>query len=176
MTHRSSWTYGALILTTLLGATACSSSTSGGTGGNGGGGTTTGHGGHGGGASTSSSTSSSSGDTCHGDAATWMPLTTGPIACTSNADCCVIINGCLSQAQIVSAASKDQAKAAWPYCDSMCNDCIPPAIEVGCENGTCVGTVVDFADASTDLLMDHCGVNTPIGATPGKLHFGCGGG
>ncbi|APR84729.1 Hypothetical protein A7982_10078 [Minicystis rosea] len=87
----------------------------------------------------------------------------------------MIINGCLSQAQIVAAAKKDQAKAAWPYCDSLCNDCIPPAIQVGCDNGVCAGTVVDFADASTDLLMDHCGIDAPVGATPNKLHFGCGG-
>lgn len=63
---------------------------------------------------------------CHGDAATWASLTTGPLPCTENSDCCVVVNGCLSQSQIVAASSQAEAKAAWPYCDSECNLCIPP--------------------------------------------------
>jgi hypothetical protein len=152
---------------------ACSSSTTSGGGGNGG---TGGHAASSSSSTSSSTSSSGAGGGCQGNQASWDALTAAPIACTSNSDCCVIVNGCLSQAQIVAATKKTEAAAAWPYCESMCNDCIPPAIQVGCDNGTCVGTVVGFPDASPDLLMDHCGVDTPIGFTPGKLHFGCGGG
>jgi hypothetical protein len=151
-------------------ALACGSSTGGGSGG------------HAAGSSTSASSGTASntggsdaGGGCHGDAATWASLTQGPIACTQNSDCCVIVNGCLSESQIVAATKKDQAKAAWPYCDSMCNNCIPPPVDVACSNGTCVGTVVPFQDAGPDLFMDHCGVNALAGTPSTQLHFSCGG-
>jgi hypothetical protein len=146
-----------------------SSTSSSGAGGHGGSG---GHSGHGG----ATTGTGGSGGACHGDAASWAALTQAPVACTSNADCCVIINGCLSEAQVVSADNQAAAKTAWPYCESLCNDCIPPAIVVGCENGECAAKVVDFADASPDLLMDHCGVDPVVGLSSVKLHFGCGGG
>jgi hypothetical protein len=173
MNHSSSlpWCFTALLLTV---AAACSSSTGGGNGGHGGGTGNTGGSGHGGNASSSSS--SGAGGGCQGDSATWATLTAGPIACTQNSDCCVIVNGCISEAQIVSATNEAAAKTAWPYCESQCNDCIPPAIQVGCDNGVCAGTVVDFADASPDLLMDHCGTDPPVNPVAGKLHFTCGGG
>ncbi len=162
---------------------ACSSSTGSGTtsttstsststtGGSGGGSTTTGAGG----SSTTTGSGGSGGESCHGDATTWAALTSGPITCTKNSDCCVILNGCLSAAQIVSEANQATAKSAWPYCDTMCNDCIPPAIVVGCEDGECAGKEVDFSDASPDLMMDHCGVDPVVGLSSVKLHFGCGG-
>jgi len=149
--RRSGW-IGAGLIGAL--AAACGSS------GNGGGGT--------------AGNTTGTGGACHGDSSVWTVLTQGPIACTQNSDCCVIVNGCLSQSQIVAATNKDQAKAAWPYCDSMCNACIPPAVEVGCQGGTCVGQVVPVPDASTDLLMDHCGA-VPVGGTASKLLFSCGG-
>ncbi|MFO0757832.1 MAG: hypothetical protein U0359_15155 [Byssovorax sp.] len=148
--------------------TTTTSATTGAGGGSGGGSTTAGTGG-------GTGTGGGMGD-CHGDATQWAALTQGPIACTKNSDCCVLVNGCYSQAQIVSAANEAAAKDAWPYCDSMCNDCIPPAIVVGCDNGTCAGKEVDFSDASPDLLMDHCGEDPQVGLSSVKLHFGCGGG
>jgi hypothetical protein len=161
----------AVLATALL--TACSSSS----GGNGGGGT-------GGSASTTSgSTSTTSGSTstgtgtgsgCVGDSQTWASLTAGPFTCTQNSDCCVIVNGCTNEAQIVSATNQAAAKAAWPTCENLCTDCIPPAIKVGCVNGVCAGEVVPFPDASADLLQDHCGVDAPVPATPSKLTFHCG--
>ena len=116
----------------------------------------------------------SDGGLCHGDQTAWAMLTAGPIACTKNSDCCVIVNGCYSQTQVVAAANKDEAKAAWPTCDDRCNACIPPPTEVGCNNGACTGKVVDFADAAPGLMQDHCGVDGPV-ILVGGLHFGCGG-
>jgi hypothetical protein len=126
--------------------------------------------------STTSSGQAGTGGGCHGDATSFATLTKGPIACTTNSDCCVVVNGCLSESQIVSATDEAQASAAWPYCDSQCNDCIPPPIQVGCDNGVCAGVVVEIPDASPDLFMNHCGVDTPVGAAKDKLHFACGGG
>lgn len=106
--------------------------------------------------STTTGSGGSGGESCHGDATTWAALTSGPITCTKNSDCCVILNGCLSAAQIVSEANQATAKSAWPYCDTHAgNHCIPPAIVVGCEDGECAGKEVDFSDASPDLMMDH---------------------
>lgn len=124
---------------------------------------------------TASSSQAGTGGGCHGDATTWATLTKGPIACTTNSDCCVVVNNCLSESQIVSATNETPAGAAWPYCDSQCNACIPPPVQVGCENGVCVGVVSDIADASPDLFMNHCGVDAPVGAAKDKLHFACGG-
>jgi len=145
-------------LLAILGATAaaCGSSTGGSGGGGGAGAQATGTG-------------------CHGDAAAWATLTAGPFSCATNADCCVVVNGCISESQIVAAADEAAAKAAWPYCDSQCNLCIPPAIQVFCDNGTCAGTEVDLADAGPDLMQDHCGVDAPATTPAGKLHFACGG-
>jgi hypothetical protein len=174
-----------IAMLTLPLVTACSSS-SGGTGATGGGGAGTG----GSGASTNTGTGAVGGTgtggvggttttttttttTCFGDQTTWDGLTAGPISCTKNSDCCVIVNGCLSQTQVVSAADKDAAKAAWAYCESECNNCVPPPTQVGCNNGVCTGQVVDFADASAELMEDHCGVDgleIPVGG----LKFGCG--
>jgi hypothetical protein len=141
-------------------AVACSSS-EGGTGG--------------GGSASTSSSSGNAGGSCHGDATVWAQVTAGPVACTTNSDCCVVINQCVNEAQIVSATNKTKASAAMDTC-GPCTACIPPAIQVGCDNGVCVGTVVDMSDAGPDLMQDHCGVDTPIGFTPGKLAFSCGGG
>jgi hypothetical protein len=159
--------FGALLLA------ACGSSSGGGNGGHGG--TSTGS--NTGGASSSSSASSSSGagGGCQGDSATWAQLTAGPFACSTDADCCVIVNGCTNEAQVVSKANQAAAKAAWPYCENQCTDCIPPAVLVGCVGGTCVGQTVPLPDASADLLMDHCGT-APVGGSANTLHFTCGGG
>jgi hypothetical protein len=181
MTRSMSFRQGGLMSAALLATViaACSSSTSSSTSTTTS--TTSGSGGQGGGSTTGTGGSSTTtgtggvGGGCHGDATSWATLTAAPVACTKNSDCCVIINGCLSQAQIVSATNEAAAKGAWPYCDSMCNDCIPPAVVVGCDNGECAGKVVDFSDASPDLLMDHCGVDPQVGLSNVKLHFGCGG-
>lgn len=168
---------GLVIFTVGLCAIACKSSSSGPaatTTASGAGGsdttTTTGAGG-----TTAAGGSGGAGGGCQGDQAEWAKLTAGPIACTKNSDCCVIINGCISAAQIVGAADEAAAKVAWPTCQSQCNDCIPPAIEVGCKDGECAGTVVDFQDASSDLKQDHCGVDATVVVDKSKLLFGCGG-
>jgi len=114
---------------------------------------------------------------CQGDDARWTSLTAGPIACTKNSDCCVIVNDCINAAQIVSASSETAAKAAWPYCTSQCTHCISPAVSVFCSGGTCAGTVVPIGslpDSGPNLMADHCGVDGQAGTPANKLLFGCG--
>ena len=89
----------------------------------------------------------------------------------------LIMSGCLSQAQVVGAARKDEASAAWPHCDLECVDCIAPAIEVGCVAGMCRGRVVTGAPPDSLLRQDHCGDDVKFVefSGPSGLHFGCGG-
>lgn len=131
-----------------------------------------GTGGSGGGTTT---TTGLGGSGCHGNDASWKSFTEAAIPCQKNSDCCVIVNTCLSESQVVAAATKEQAKAAWPYCDAECNLCIPPAIEVVCDQGSCAGRQVDFADAGPGLMTDHCGEDAADPTTQGVVHFSCGG-
>jgi hypothetical protein len=159
-----------LSLTTLLALGACNESSVSGIGG----GTTT--------TSTSTNSTSSTGGegtgaSCNGDAAKWAAITAGPFTCTKSSDCCVVVNACLSQAQIVLATDFAAAQTDWPTCESQCNGCIPPAVEVGCVNGECVGEVVDAGttpDAS--IYQSHCGMDAVTVGSPASTHtFGCGG-
>lgn len=161
------------LLASIVACAACDSTS---IGNNGGGGTTSGSTGGSTGTGSSSATTTGAGGNCAhtGDATAWAGYTAGPITCQKNSDCCVIVNGCISAAQVVAAADKDKAKAAWPYCTDLCNACIPPAVVVGCVDGECTGTTVDLADAAADLMQDHCGEDGPV-LPKGILHFSCGG-
>jgi hypothetical protein len=116
--------------------------------------------------------SGSGGATCHGDDAQWASVTQSPIACTKNSDCCVVLNFCLSAAQVVHASNVSAAKDSWPYCESECNDCIPPEVTVFCLDQQCVGVSVE---EPTGDPADHCGIDgmPGTGGTTGE-HFGCG--
>jgi hypothetical protein len=114
---------------------------------------------------------------CPGDAGAWQQLTAMPSTCQSGTECCVIMSPCLSQAQIIAATQRDEASAVWPYCEVACVDCVPPAIEVACVAGSCLGRVVDGAPPDSPLRQDHCGVDAKMidfAGTTG-VHFGCGG-
>ena len=160
-----------LALTTLLALGACNESSVSGIGG----GTTT--------STSTNSTSSTGGDgtgaSCNGDAAKWAAITAGPFTCTKSSDCCVVVNACLSQAQIVLATDYTAAQADWPYCESQCNGCIPPIVEVGCVNGQCVGEVVDagtMPEPDASLYQSHCGMDpVTVGSPATTRNFGCGG-
>lgn len=114
---------------------------------------------------------------CPGDAGAWQQLTATPSACQSGTECCVVVSPCLSQAQIVASAQRDEASAVWPYCAVACVDCVPSAIEVACVAGSCLGRVVEGAPADSPLRQDHCGVDVKTIDFSGKtgVHFGCGG-
>jgi hypothetical protein len=118
------------------------------------------------------------GAACHGDEAAWMTATAEPIPCQKNSDCCVIVNSCVNEAQVVAAGKASAAKAAWPYCDADCTDCIPPSVMVECSaEKKCVGYKVPESDnPPPELSQDHCGVDAPpLMMMNPALTFTCGG-
>ncbi len=113
---------------------------------------------------------------CFGNKELWEQLTSSPIPCEKNSDCCVIMGECLSDAQIVAAAPLEEALLAWPFCLEQCNDCLPSAIDVACLEGICRGRVVLEEANYSDLRRTHCGDDNKIlpfleGTT--DVHFGC---
>jgi hypothetical protein len=94
------------------------------------------------------------GGSCHGDQAAWARITSAPMACSKNSDCCVVVNACLSRAQVVRASDSASAAAAWFYCEP-CNDCIAKMVDVGCVAGACVGQVAPNSGGRNGT--SHCG-------------------
>lgn len=114
---------------------------------------------------------------CYGAPALWATLTEGPVPCGVNSDCCVIVNTCLSHAQIVGKDHKDDAAEAWPYCNVDCNDCTAPAVDVACIAGECVGRLLTDLPPHAPETMAHCGSEEKSLDFKGPKgdHFECGG-
>ncbi|HEX6765142.1 MAG TPA: hypothetical protein VF103_06680 [Polyangiaceae bacterium] len=109
---------------------------------------------------------------CSGDPERWAEITSGPIACSRNSDCCVVVNQCKAAAQIVHADDYPGARALWPSCDDECYDCFPPVVYVACVDGFCTG---EEDDEALDEGMSHCGSDDEIVAAPSSsMAFGCG--
>jgi hypothetical protein len=93
-----------------------------------------------------------------------LALAKDTIACTASADCCAVVDGCLTQVLLVSAADRDQAAALLADApDDMCTACMVPPVQVDCVGGQCVaveiiqdgsGTGIDWPTGFTE---DHCG-------------------
>lgn len=146
------------------GTTTTSTSTSTSTAAGGGGAGQGGQGGHGGAAG------------CHGDQAAWDAIEKANITCQKSSDCCVVVNGCTNEAQVVGAGDFDAAQTAWPYCDNDCTDCIPPDVVVECSGGKCVGYIAPEGDGGIGVGTSHCGEDGPsLGLSGPKLAFTCGG-
>lgn len=160
------WHLAAALFAALLFACGSSSSGSGGSQT-----ASTGQGGVGG--TTTSSSTTAVGGGCYGDPVAWKSLTTGPFACTKNADCCVVVNTCVNEAQVVAAKDRADAQEVWPFCGYMCADCLPPAVKVGCYQGFCAGVLVFGPDATPDMREDHCGTEATSVDGEGWLHFDC---
>jgi len=108
---------------------------------------------------------------CHGDESAWESAI-APVACSKHSDCCVIVNACTNQAQVVFSENRQSGKASWPYCDKDCTNCLAPAVDVYCVSGACVGYVHDgFTN-----VENHCGfdgADDPMFDKPNTA-FGCG--
>ena len=93
-----------------------------------------------------------------------LALAKDNIACTASTDCCAVVDDCLDQVLLVSAADRDQAAALLASApDDMCLSCMVPPVQVDCVSGQCVaveiiqdgsGTGVDWPP---DFAQDHCG-------------------
>jgi hypothetical protein len=104
-------------------------------------------------------------------------------ACQTDADCCLVVDNCLDQGLVVGVADKDKVRSLLDSADmAQCLGCIPPFVQLSCEQNVCVGTSVDLQQSSTGslnnaLVMDHCGtVQTPafVAGQKGTV-LGCGG-
>jgi hypothetical protein len=124
-----------------------------------------------------SSEGTSEGDSeCHGDEKAWAAITAKPLDCQQNSDCCVVINTCLNEGQVVLSADFEEADKAFPYCGDRCTRCIPPSIQVACVSGKCVGEGKSDVGATDDFRTSHCGSDAIQVMTPAATaRFTCGG-
>ena len=139
----------------------------------------TGSGGAGGDGGAGGSDGGAGGGACLGDPGVWETIDKGgPIDCTKNSDCCVVINTCLAEAQVVSAADYEKAQTSWPYCpDSGCANCLAPYVDVRCSGDECVGYLPpENPGMPPPAATNHCGDDAaPPMLGVGLLHFACGG-
>jgi hypothetical protein len=101
-----------------------------------------------------------------------LPPDAGPVIplpkCGSDSECCVSVDQCMARAQL-----EGTGPGPAPQPDGgACLACIPPAIQVQCVGGYCVGTRVSIYDSSSRLLYSHCGyIALPdAGAAPPVSH------
>jgi hypothetical protein len=103
------------------------------------------------------------------DAATVSPDAHVPASlplCTTDSDCCVTVDSCTATATL-------GGKAGWGpvpgthASPGTCIPCIPPAIQVQCQNGFCVGKRIPNVSSGA-LTTSHCGyiVLPDAGAAP----------
>jgi hypothetical protein len=103
------------------------------------------------------------------------------IACTVDTDCCVVTDDCTQSAVVVSAADKDTVANLYRSADmNRCTACIAQLVEVACQSGVCVGTLLDFpgpggGNPDPRLAADHCGsINSSLPPKSTGSIFGCG--
>lgn len=114
------------------------------------------------------------------------------IACTTDADCCVVFDTCRNEGYVVSAGDREKAASfLGAAVKDTCNRCITPSIQVYCgPQGVCTGAVVECAGIPWDEgAADHCGKlaapagcaeKKPAAATPSgpglqpEMIIGCG--
>jgi hypothetical protein len=81
------------------------------------------------------------------------------LTCSSDTDCCAVVDGCYAQMWLVTQTQKAEietyiASTVHPACFA----CIPPAVQVSCQIGQCVGTELPYASGlPTELMQTHCG-------------------
>lgn len=103
--------------------------------------------------------------------------------CQTDADCCLVVDECLAQGLIMGLADKDEVRSLLDSADtSSCVGCIPPFLQLSCEQHVCVGTLVSPQDTSPDsiswqLMRDHCGFVQTQDSMSGQKGtvLGCGG-
>lgn len=83
------------------------------------------------------------------------------LACTQDADCCVVFDMCVNEGYLVAAKDKDAVKGLLDSApDDMCTNCIPPAIQVSCgASGFCVAGKIECTSSTflQEGMADHCG-------------------
>jgi len=107
--------------------------------------------------------------------------------CRNDGDCCIEIDSCMNVAYLYSKApGAEPMPPIEPSSNGVCTACIPPAIQVSCVSGQCVGTKI--STYSGPLTRGHCsyvsitdgGAHAPqkldAGTVTTKAVWTCGGG
>jgi hypothetical protein len=79
--------------------------------------------------------------------------------CRNDADCCIVVDTCNEVAHLYSLApgATGPPSISNPP-GTMCVPCIPPAVQVRCDAGQCVGEKLSSGiDYNSPLRKDHCG-------------------
>jgi hypothetical protein len=78
-------------------------------------------------------------------------------ACRDDSDCCIVIDNCMAMAYLYSKAPGATGQPSFPGSGrDTCAACIPPAVQVRCDSGQCVGEKVSSV-YSGPLNQNHCG-------------------
>lgn len=101
----------------------------------------------------------------------------GQAPCTTDADCCVVFDGCLAEAYVVGIADRDKLTELIAGLErDSCKLCIPPAIELSCVAGKCRGREIELGE-EWSLTKDHCGSQLEPADVPAEgSMFDCAGG
>jgi len=93
-------------------------------------------------------------------------LANAEASCTTAAECCVVVDGCMATAYVVGAGDWAEARDLVSRLDDEpCVACIPPAVRLLCVEGRCVGEEVDPSnDEETSWYGDRCGEASVDGA------------
>ncbi|MBN2573981.1 MAG: hypothetical protein JXP73_05390 [Deltaproteobacteria bacterium] len=77
--------------------------------------------------------------------------------CNDDSDCCIVVDTCNGTAHLYSLAPGATGPPSFPSY-TMCAPCVPPAVQVRCDQGRCVGERISSGvDYESPLREDHCG-------------------
>ena len=99
------------------------------------------------------------------DAPAILMTPTLPAACTTDADCCVAMDDCLSVAYLVGTAEFSAMRESIANVNqhkTICASCINPSVQVECQNGLCVGETLPTKSTQSPLSASHCGFIDPL--------------
>jgi hypothetical protein len=89
-----------------------------------------------------------------------LALARDNLPCTTDADCCAVVDDCMNDVYVVSATDKAKAASLLASADaSRCTSCIPPATQVSCAStGFCTAVKVECTGSLfSEGMKDHCG-------------------
>jgi hypothetical protein len=78
------------------------------------------------------------------------------LTCRNDADCCIVIDNCMAIAYLYSKAPGATGVGFGANDGGVCLACIPPAVQVRCASGQCVGEKLSSVYEGA-LVKNHCG-------------------
>jgi hypothetical protein len=78
-------------------------------------------------------------------------------SCRDDSDCCIAVDTCNEVAHLYSRAPGATGRPSFSP-GTMCVPCIPPAVQVRCDQGQCLGEKISTGvDYNSAIRKDHCG-------------------